>query len=396
MPNLLEALSAGARRWFCIQMGTAANFGGLMLGGAGSGTAGLAVEAARRAYAMACDRSAPLPEGPPFLGGQCVGTNYGITFNCNVRYYDQVLGVERVFEPVAFTGNAVGPISFIGFRRVGSNGLEVAYIGSTGESVDNVIPDDPRFVDQQYSVNSITLSPDDELLCGNPSPTYPPYIPGGNTAPSVPIVWEDNDNNTYNDNTDISFGFPVTLPDGTINIPIAFNFNLNPEFNVEGTLHLPDMNLNLNLGGNPGLGGSECNPSSDDYAVDDGNDNYPNPPGDVLPPSDTPGSPERRRILRGCLVNTATVGPAVGQIYQDFNPDIRIPNLGYVNFLVRVGEWQGWSEDIPVKNVNQIIMCPWEGGALMVRGTPRQGVAWSIRNVYTRQTFDPRFPPEPG
>ena len=381
---------------YCIQMGTASTFGGL-LGGGGSAAGGAAIRAAGFLYGLVCDRTPPAPQGPPFEGGQCPGVLYGIGVLANVRYYDLILGVERVFEPTGYNLQAVGPITFIGWERVGEHGLRMVAKGATGEFERIAIPDDPRFVDQVYSVVSIELSApgDDVNRCGSLPPSYPPYIPGDNTS---------NDNVTYtnNEGDDITMPFSVTWgfhfedTNGDINVPITVNFTANPEFNFNGNIRLPDFVLRPNFG-NPALPGSPSSPASDDYVVDDDPDEYSNPISPNIPdPSGDDERPETRRILRGVHIVTTGSDPDIGRVLQNFNPDIMIPNLGYVNFLIKIGDRQGWTPDYPVKNRNTFIRCDWEGGALLARATPRPGVVWSVSNVYTRQSFNPKYPPEPG
>lgn len=394
--NLLQTLQARARLWFCIQMGTASTFGGI-LGGRASPGAGLAIGAAGALYGLVCDRPPPPPEDSPLEGGQCAGVAYSVVIDWKVRWYDIIDGLDREIDS-ANAKTVIGPVGYCGFEPVGANGLNLVWNGQNGKQEVTIFADIPRYTNQVRDLQGVTATRPDGLpdSCGNQPPSYPPYIPGGNQSPSDPITWEDDDGNSYNDDIDFTFGFPIQLPDGSITMPIEVNFNIHPELNFNGDINLPDFTLSPNFG-NPGLPSSGCQPASDDYADEEEPDGYDDPPSTNIPdpPANEP-QVENRRILRGCMVNTSVIPPEIGQIHQDFNPDIRIPNLGYVNFLIKVGTVQGWSEDIPVKNVNAFIRCEWEGGAILVRGTPRPGVAWRITNIYTRQSFDPRFPPEPG
>lgn len=75
----------------------------------------------------------------------------------------------------------------------------------------------------------------------------------------------------------------------------------------------------------------------------------------------------------------------VGTLFQGDNPDIAVPNYGYVNFLCRAGGFQGgWTPDQPVKNGRCFIPCPWDGGAYAVEGTPQPGVEWVLTPVYAK------------
>lgn len=396
MPNLLDAVGRVARFSWCNQMYLLGNFGELLTARFGF-LGALGSQAAQQVYQLACDRPAPPAPSPAFTGGQCQGVSYSVVIDWKVNWYDAVDGLDREID-TATARTVVGPVTKAGFLPFGANGLQLEFTGANGQQLVGIFGDNPRFTNQVREIQNVTVTRTDGQPdnCGDPDPEYPPYNPGDNRSPPAPISWDGSDGNQYNDNVDFTFGFPIILPNGNIEIPVNVNFNINPEFNFTGNLNLPDFSINPTFG-NPGLPGNDNNPNSDDYVDDPNEDDYPSDPSGDIPDPD-PNNPvvDYRRILRGVLVTTTQIGPSIGQIHQDFNPDIRIPNLGYVNFLIKVGESQGWSEDIPVKNNKQLIRCPWEGGALLVRGTPRPGVVWNLRNIYTRQTFDRRFPPEPG
>jgi len=69
-------------------------------------------------------------------------------------------------------------------------------------------------------------------------------------------------------------------------------------------------------------------------------------------------------------------------IFQEGNPDIYIPNLGYVNFLIATGNVLSWSVDLAVKKRAVSSHARGKGGALRVEGTPRSGVTWQLSPVY--------------
>jgi len=70
-------------------------------------------------------------------------------------------------------------------------------------------------------------------------------------------------------------------------------------------------------------------------------------------------------------------------LFQGDNPDILIPAAGYISFYVDIpGTGKGWTLDIPVKNARNFIQCPWEGGAINVKGTPNPQVTFVITPVY--------------
>lgn len=91
-------------------------------------------------------------------------------------------------------------------------------------------------------------------------------------------------------------------------------------------------------------------------------------------------------MIIGVLVTTTEInaGTSLTQIFQEeANPDVWAPNLGYVNFLIRVSaDKYGWTVDQPVKNRRHLIPCPWPQGAVSVAGTPRPGVSWDLQPIY--------------
>jgi len=105
-------------------------------------------------------------------------------------------------------------------------------------------------------------------------------------------------------------------------------------------------------------------------------DDVPTP---ITPPSPIVPEPETRQLLRGVIVTVTNIPDDFGLIFQEGNPDIYIPNLGYVNFLIATGNVLSWSVDLAVKNRRCFIPCPWEGGALRVEGTLGQALPGSCR-----------------
>lgn len=79
---------------------------------------------------------------------------------------------------------------------------------------------------------------------------------------------------------------------------------------------------------------------------------------------------------------------------QQDNPAIYIPATGYVQFLIQVGNSSAWTNDIAVKNLRAFIPCPWDAGAVEVKGTPRYGNQFTVTPVYVTRTFNPTYPPD--
>jgi hypothetical protein len=190
----------------------------------------------------------------------------------------------------------------------------------------------------------------------------------------------------------LAFGYATVNLDGTINIPVNARFSLNPEFNG-------NFNFNFNTGdvqpdvSNPNAPvPTPCSPPSG-IAPDP---TIPDPPVDLPdeppldPPTDEPT--EREKLLIGCVVTTSFIEGNESLIVQDLNPNIYAPALGYVNFLIRVGNASAWTINQFVTNERQFIPCPYDGGAVRVAGTPRYGNLFEVTPVYDERTANPTYP----
>jgi len=241
-------------------------------------------------------------------------------------------------------------------------------------------------------VNSVVREDGQPDNCGDPDPVNPPYTPGDN-------IFNDNTTVTVN-NTDITipvalvFGYATLNIDGTLNIPINATFSANPEFNG-------NFNFNLNTGdllpdfSNPNA--PIPSPCSDPggYLPDP---SIPSPP-DSIPdaPALPPGSndpTERQKLLKACIVTTTVLDGNETTVFQQENPDIYVPAVGYVQFLIQVGNSSAWTTDVPVKSLRAFIPCPWDAGAIDVKGSPRFGNQFQVTPVYVTRTFNPTYPPE--
>lgn len=213
--------------------------------------------------------------------------------------------------------------------------------------------------------------------CGDPDPDYEDLEPGDVTI---------NQDITYNNSAGVSITIPVVLVyaraniDATANITIPFTANINGELEVTGNVNL-DGTVNINIG-SAGGGDAPKDPRKspcDDIALPDGE--VDEDPTD----SDQPPQPDRdaEKVIKGVLVTvTALSNERASTIVQDENPDIYVPSLGHVQFLCRVGETSAaWTSDIPVKNRRNLIQCPWDWGAIDVRGTPQPGVTWQLTPI---------------
>lgn len=241
--------------------------------------------------------------------------------------------------------------------------------------------------------------PDD---CGEPVLPGPPP-PGWNVVNNYNFTWNDNSNNTVNEFGDFTFGFAYVDVDNDLKIPVKVDvggISFNGTFNVDlGGFSFDfgdDITNNYN-GDNPDF----RPPRGDDRILPPTLPGNPSNPGDVpddpglIDDRDDPDEDVRNesRIVAVRIVTTQVNNKAIGEVIQTYNPNIKIPDLGLVQFLVQTDETAGaWTEDIPVKSLNAFIPCPWPDGALDVRATPRQGVFWSIQALRKRDARRISFP----
>ena len=167
------------------------------------------------------------------------------------------------------------------------------------------------------------------------------------------------------------------------NVPVTFtfspNFSFSPQFKFDTRV---DFNLNT---GDFVVTPQLPHPVDFDFDVDFGDGQLPPPPPDVPNPEEPPPKPEIEPVIRGVVVTTLSVanGLNIGVLNQGDNPDVYFPDLGLVSFLIRTRYGgSAWTTDIKVKNKRQFIECPWTGGAISVRATPRAGVQFDVKAVY--------------
>jgi hypothetical protein len=402
MADYSTSLSSGVRSAFCQALPRVVA-GGLLYGAltAGSGVglaAGLGVAGgAATIYAIGCNQELPPSAvlAPPFTGGQCSGVAYYVRTYQDYTYSDGSRPPGTQGQLTAVTG----PISSVDFAvTTGLDGTTLTIVAASGTVVTHPntssgsAPGTPHY---EYSNERVEITRVDGLsdTCGNPPPASPSVPPGSNTV-SQPVTYVNNDGDTITNNYDFTFGFAQVNIDGTLTIPVSVNLTANPTANFSGTFNLKSGDFNINIG-DPSVAGDPGNSCADNPTA------YPPPPDN---PSDSPpvyphspetnDKPEKRKLLRGCLVTVTSVDGNQGELFQIDNPDVGIPDYGLVNFQVQVGGATGWTEDIRVKNRRQIILCPWTPGAIGVTGTPRGDNEFTITPVYTQISFPPQYPPE--
>lgn len=382
MPGtFIEELTNGVRNAFCTVLEAQNNYYGYVGQNPFFITARLAQQFFDTAYRVACNREPPDPPSPPFTGGQCA-INY--TVNTAWTRKARIAGTcVTTGTETATNFSVLGPIAGLVTARSGSNlSLQIAHgAGGTSRTTVYTYADatgcPAEFV--TYSITSVTPPIGVPDNCGNP-PAVTPTPDSGYNSDTINITYTD-----VNDND-------ITLPVSFIFAPVRVN--------IKGELTVP---IRIDVGGIDLQFGGDINLSTGGIEINYGNPNYnrnglPNPDGyqppdttpdppadvpvDVPNPSPDSNEPDTSRILRGCIVTTTVVPPDITVIFQEDNPTIYAPNLGYVQFAINVGGVIAWTADIPVKNKRHFVPCPWEGGAVAVRGTARSGVSWTISPVY--------------
>lgn len=339
-------------------------------------------------YRLFCNREPPpfTPPEPEFTGGQCPGVQYDIQINysytagggATINTYVQ----GTVYGPVYAGGVTItqtGPGTWAMKYYCGQPpGPEFASLGTTGSLA---------------TANEIKASATLQVLrrhdyapdtCGDPPP--PPVPDPSPSTNDIDVTYTDEDGDSQTTNINFVFGLAFVDANLNINVPIRLSFNnsFNPSFNATANLTTGDINFNF---GNTNIihppDGTTIPP--DGFSTDgDTPAQPPDTPGDpIIPPNDTQDD-ETTRILHGVIVTVTDINQNLSEVFQDDNPTIYIPRLGNIQFLIQVGNRIAWTADIPVRNRRHFIPCPWEGGAIDVKGTPVPNVQFSLTKVYKR------------
>lgn len=344
-------------------------------------------------YAARC--GLPLPPSfngsAPFTGGQCPGVLYDVTVT-----YTVIRGIVSFPPGEPENKSAVRRLAgaINGVRVVNDPGVTQLFIRHAGieagvESIGLATPGNAR-IENAVIVSAIRVdgNPDN---CGNPPVTPPVYTPGSNTY---------NTNVTYNDNEGTEVTIPVVIALGyatfnanaEVTIPVELNFELNPElnFNAEFNFNTGEVTPDLR---NPS---APRPPSCTDPNGFEPDPTIPAPPPEIPDaenPDTEPDEPiEREEIINAAIVTVGNPGENESVIFQDDNPDIYVPALGYIQFKIRVGASSAWTGDIPIKCKRQFVPCPWPLGAVDVRGTGRYENEITVTPVKSRVQLINPFP----
>jgi hypothetical protein len=332
------------------------------------------------------------PVPPSFTGGQCPVL---YTVNYNVTYDTRSIPPPNIITAPQSVNFVWGTIKGLRIDRSASLHQLVIIGGASGNPGSNVdygafavVPASGQGI-LSAEITSVARQDGMPDNCGDLPSTDPPLIPPDDSTTDFPIVYTNNDG--IDITVDARFVLGNIQVDVDNNISVPFTLSFAPEFSLSlnGTINQNgDVNINY---GNPNYnpGGGKCGKRKPDDSVAD--EDTPETPEDVeeptLPPEPDENEDEQTGVIRAVIVTTTVVNPAQSIVFQDVNPDIYIPRLGNVSFLVAVGNKVAWTDDIPVRNKRHFIVCPWEGGAIDVRGTPAPGNNFTLSKVYAREQY---------
>lgn len=349
------------------------------------------------------------PGGPPPVeGGQCPGVRYKVEG-----------AVKYKFNPAcettspSFVGFVYGPISGLFSRlRIISPGSEVFdAVAVAYETAD--APNPTEIVLGSFSRNNLECDPTSELVDVTISPPPgevddcpgyippPPPPPGWNQVIINNFTWINNAGDVVNEgDLNLEFGLAYINADLDLEMPVKIDvggISFNGTFNFDrGAFEFDFSRDVVNNFGPP----SPRPPDGADPNPGPPLPNNPDKPGDIEPDPDVDEGDDSGdgddegvdRIVAARVVVNSVNSESIGTFIQNRNPDIAIPNYGYIQFFIETeGGFGGWTADIPVKNANHFIPCPWPDGATNVRGTPRRGVLWGIQalrsSIPTKRIF---------
>lgn len=391
MVDFGQAIRDYVRFGYCTSIGNIATFGEIF-GGAGSGIGEFGINAARFLHNQVCNTPAPPLPAPQFTGGQCpiryvVSASYVATHptlpSLTGTVSKVLQGKIQSFDVQTISGS---------YEFIVVHGTVANPDASVSESIGSLFNAAANGYNKP-TLTSKTVVPEGGApdTCGNPPPVIPPYTPGSNSTTNN-ITYTSNDGTDITVPVVIAFGYAKVDANLNLNIPFTLKLNVTPTVQITGNFNLNTGDVNYSAG-NPSLPGSDCSPTSGDFVPDP---NLPTRPIDIPPdvpePPPNPDKPQYRKQIRGAIVTVTSITDEVTTLYQTDNPDVFIPDLGLISFQISVNGKSAWTEDMRVKNKRQFFTCPWIGGAVDVRGTPRPGVQFTVTPVYVKVTDLTTFP----
>lgn len=391
MADFTTELINAVRNGYCGMLSNAVNFWAHYVPNiAGLPNPGL--EAGRLAMRLFCNREPPSNfQNIPFSGGQCAGVLYDWrTFSTfqradNGQIVTATSGVWR-----SGSARLVGKITGGGIRLTNNGTGWQEYCtndqGTTRTSAGGTSSTQLTILTSTLEVRRSDLLAD---TCGDPPVQRPPSPPNTYNDYSTTIVYNDNSNNVVNVPVTISYSPVYVGVNGDVNVPITINFAPSLNFSTKGNINVSTGDITFDFSNRNYSPSPTGEPDGGDF--EPGSDPPPNPVPDPpgTPTTDPTSDPSTTvRTIRAVIVTSSVVPARLSRVFQGDNPDIVIPRIGNVQFLCRIGSTSCWTDAIGVRAARQIIPCPWEGGAIDVRGTPDQGVEWALTPVYA--TYEPK------
>lgn len=339
----------------------------------------------RALYRMFCNNEPPPSPTPPFTGGQCYVAYYVAV---NLHGYLASGGEDPNVSganPYWITVN--GAIQGARVRVSGGRRYAEVVAQASVAHPDGIYPvgnfDATYYSNVTAAIASVSRVDGQPDNCGDPPPVIEPPTPGYN-SPDINFTYTTNNNVDVDISASLTFAPSVLNNYGDVTVPIRISL-LSDNTIFGGDINLSTGAINISFGNKNYSPSDRGKPDCYD-CPDTCPPIPPDVPTPITPPSPNDTNPSTTKLLRACIVTVTSISESsTTTIFQEDNPDIFAPNLGYVQFLIAVGNRLAWTGDIAVKNRRHFIACPWEGGALQVRGTPRAGVTWDISPVYTKQ-----------
>lgn len=313
------------------------------------------VSPALRSYV--CDAPGPDLPPPPFMGGQCPGVPYDITFRITEDG-------SVVSGPTTFT--APGPIGQFSRPNDPPDGrTQQGYTFQGGETI--IINSADR------ELETVSVVRDDGLPdeCGNPLPEIPEFEP---IEQSISFTYIDASDNSVNVTGNLTIFAPIFAPVGIfapiIRVPIRLS---GPNFDFSGNINLPDLNIDIYP--------SRARPSTGE----------PDPVPDVDPDSpDNPATPDdgSTRELVGLLVRSQISSETrTTEIFQPTGPNLYVPRIANAYFRVRLGDRLSWLGPFDVKTTNTFVPVPPDVVAVSARVDAEQG--WTSTGTQVFRSSEP-------
>jgi hypothetical protein len=409
-----DGIAGAARSGLCFVLGQYANAGFWLLRNVtGRGNVqdflGTSTNPYAQFYRWACDVEPPtnFENNAPFTGGQCpviyrpAYTIVQYDVNGNITRSDTDPGVTKLWGEIrkplnAYLVNGQGSQVVVEYWGYGSGDAPRA--SEDGIAYTQIAPFNPNTV--RVEIQNLNYIRDDGLPddCGDPPPVIDPP-PGTWNHYDVDITYNNDDGIDVTVPVTFIFGFAFINATAELNIP--FTLQLSPEFKFQGTLNVNTGDVHVDLfptiTNNSGDTIYNFPGSNGTYNINNNfditGDRPPEPPNgntDDKPPGTTNGT---GKVIRGVIVTVYGLNSKKHTVlYQNENPDIYVPNLGFVNFKVDVNGVQAWTTDQPVKTLRHLIECPWMGGAIDVKGTPQPGIQFELTPVYAVSESGVQYP----